>query len=261
VVIDLPTAFRHRPYVKYASNGRDTIHLVYTDGHPRNFNNNIYHVIYRDGKLCRSDGTPIRPLTDGLLEPEEGTCIFRGDLNNVSWVSDTHLSAEGRPYVVFSVQKDNAGLPSGNKAAGQDHRYHYARWDDREWHEQEIAFAGTRLYVGEDDYTGNICLHPDRLDTVFISTDADPVTGKPLISKADNRRHFELFCGHTVDGGKAWQWRSITRDSTVDNLRPIVPKWTADNTVLLWFRGKYLSYRDYQTEVVMLRVQEQRENE
>jgi len=34
VVIDVPVAFRHRPYVKYASNGRDTIHLLYTDGHP-----------------------------------------------------------------------------------------------------------------------------------------------------------------------------------------------------------------------------------
>ena len=40
--------------------------------------------------------------------------------------------------------------------------------------------------------------------------------------------------------------------TAVDNLRPIVPKRNAENTVLLWFRGKYHSYRNYQTEVVML---------
>jgi len=138
--------------------------------------------------------------------------------------------------------------------SGNDHRYHYAYWDRSAWHDQEIAFAGTRLYAGEDDYTGNICLHPDRLDTVFISTNADPITGLPLISQADQRRHYELFCGRTSDGGKSWSWEPITRDSISDNLRPIVPQWNAENTVLLWFRGNYRTYRDYQTEVVMLRL-------
>lgn len=256
VVIDVPTAFRHRPYAKYVSNGRDTIHVLYTDGHPRNFDNHLYHICYREGQLRRSDGTPIRPLTEGLREPSEGTCLFHGDANNVGWVSDTQLSADGRPYVVFSAQKDSAGLPSGHASAGQDHRYHYARWDGRGWHEHEIAFAGTRLYAGEDDYTGSICLHPDRLDTVFISTNADPITGKPLISQADKQRHYELFRGHTTDEGQSWQWQPITRDSTVDNLRPIVPQWNAENTALLWFRGTYRSYRDYQTEVVLLRIKE-----
>lgn len=255
VVIDVPTEFRHRPYVKYTSNGRDTIHLLYTDGHPRNFDNNVYHVYYRDGKLHRSDGTPIRALADGLREPAEGTRLFHGDADNVGWVSDTHLSPAGQPYVVFSVQKDGAGLPSGDRAAGQDHRYHYAHWDGRTWRDHEIAYAGSRLYVGEDDYTGNICLHPDRLDTVFISTNADPATGKPLISQADDKRHYELFRGQTSDEGRSWNWRPITHDSTVDNLRPIVPKWNADHTVLLWFRGTYRSYRDFQTEVVMLNLQ------
>ena len=252
VVIDVPLSFRHRPYVKYTSNGRDTIHLLYTDGHPRNFDNSVYHVFYRDGMLCHSDGTPIRALAEGLREPREGTCVFQGDANDVGWVSDTHLSADGRPHVVFSVQKDSAGLRSGHESAGHDHRYHYAWWSGRGWHDHEIAFAGRRLYVGEDDYTGNICLDPDRLDAVFISTDADPVSGQPLISTADNLRHYELFRGETADGGESWRWQPITSNSTVDNLRPIVPKRNAENTVLLWFRAKYHSYRNYQTEVVML---------
>ncbi len=254
VVIDVPQKFRHRPYVKYTSNGRDTIHWVYTDGHPRDFDNSVYHVYYRDGKLYRSDDTPIRQLSEGLRDPGEGMCLFRGDANNVGWVSDVHVSTKGGPYVVFSVQKDSGGLRSGDPLSGKDHRYHYAYWDGRAWQDHEIAYAGTRLYAGEDDYTGNICLHPDRLDTVFISTDADPLSGKPLISQADRQRHYELFRGQTADGGKSWQWEPITRDSGVDNLRPIVPQWNSENTLLLWFRGTYRTYRDYQTEVVMLKL-------
>ncbi len=253
VVIDVPTAFRHRPYVKYTSDGRDTMHLLYTDGHPRNFNNSVYHIYYRRGMLYRSDGAPIRRLEEGLREPGEGTSVFRGDADNVAWVSDAHLSPDGRPCVVFSVQKGSAGLRSGDPAAGQDHRYHYACWDGDGWRTYEIAFAGTRLYPGEDDYTGNICLHPDRLDTVFISTNADPVSGAPLVSRADDRRHYEIFRGRTADRGRSWTWEPVTRDSTVDNLRPVVPKWDGGRTVLLWFRGQYRSYRDYTTEVVMLR--------
>ncbi|MBI3461856.1 MAG: BNR-4 repeat-containing protein [Planctomycetes bacterium] len=250
VVINVPLAFRHRPYVKYASDGRDTIHLLYTDGHPRDFDNSVYHVFYRDGVLHRSDGQAIRGLDEGLSSPQEGACVFRGDKDNVAWVSDLHLSPEGRPVAVYSVQKNAAGLRSGDEQAGQDHRYRYASWDGNAWCDHEIAFAGTRLYVGEDDYTGNICLDPDRLNTVYISTNADPTNGAPLISATDHRRHFEIFRGLTADGGATWAWSPITRDSTADNLRPIVPKWDSDHCALLWFRGEYRSYRDYQAEIV-----------
>jgi hypothetical protein len=252
VVIDVPTAFRHRPYVKYASNGRDTIHLLYTDGHPRDFDNSVYHVFYRGGRLHRSDGTVIGPLSSGLKSPDEGTRVFRGDAQNVAWISDVHLSPDGRPYAVFSVQKDSGGFSSGHEQAGQDHRYRYAWWDGAAWRDEEIGCGGSRLYSGEDDYTGNICLDPGRLGTVYFSSDVDPATGKPLISAADQQRHYEIFRGTRADDGKSWSFTPITRDSPYDNLRPIVPQWDAPQTALLWFRGTYHTYRNYQTEVVAL---------
>ena len=226
VAINVPTAFRHRPYVRYAGNGKDTIHWLYTEGHPRNFDNSVYHAFYRDGDLHRSDGGAIRPLSEGLAKPEEGTLVFQGDADHVAWVSDLHLSDDGRPYAVFSVQENAAGLPSGDKEAGQDHRYHYAWWDGSAWREHEIAYAGTRLYAGEDDYTGNLCLDPDRLDTVYISTNADPQSGRPLMSAADGLRHYEIFRGTTTDGGQSWTWQAITKNSTQDNLRPFGPNGT-----------------------------------
>ena len=252
VVIDVPLAFRHRPYVKYASNGLDSIHIVYTDGHPRDFDNSVYHIFYRDGQLHRSDGAVIGPLTIGLQSPDEGTRVFQGDAQNVAWVSDLHLSTDGHPYVVYSVQKDSDGLKSSDRAAGQDHRYRYAWWNTEGWHDHEISFAGGRLYVGEDDYTGNICLDPRHLDTVYLSTNVDPINGLPLMSAADGQRHYKIFRGNTTDGGQTWRFNAITQDSTFDNLRPIIPTSDSTYTALLWFRGTYRTYRNYQTEVVAL---------
>jgi hypothetical protein len=254
IVIDVPAEFRHRPYVKYVSDGRDAVHLLYTEGHPRDFDNSIFHVVLRDGQLRRSDGVPIRTLADGLRSPEEGTRVFEGDADNVAWVIDAALDTEGRPFVASSVQRDSSGLPPGQ--GGEDHRYWLARWTGSTWEGEEIGFAGTRLYPGEDDYTGGVALVAGDPDTVFISTNADPTTGAPLVSAADGRRHWEVLRGSRRDDGSgeeaAWRWTPVTRDSTVDNLRPIVPRSDGRRPILLWLRGTYRSYTDYDLEVVAL---------
>ncbi len=236
--------------MRYASNGRDEIHFFYTEGHPRNYDNSVYHIYYRGGNLYRSDGALIGSLSRGLKDPAEGTRIFAGDADNVAWVSDIHLDDQGRPYVAYSVQKGGAGLPE--KDHGQDHRYRYARWTGRRWLDYEIAYAGTRLYAGENDYTGNIALDPADPDTVYISTNADPRTGRPLISAADGLRHWEIFRGRTRDGGRTWVWTPLTRDSKVDNIRPLVPYPDQEFTAVLWLRGTYTSYTNYAMEVVGL---------
>jgi len=248
VVIDVPAAFRHRPYVKYASDGRDVVHITYTEGHPRDFDNSLYHVYYRGGALHHSDGSVIRPLAEGLRDPAEGTRVFQGDPANVAWVSDLELDAQGRPFVAYSVQKDSPGLPHGQ--GGSDHRYRQARWTGTAWDDREIAYAGTRLYAGEDDYTGGVALVPGDPTRVFVSTDADPATGAPLVSAADGKRHWEIFRGTTTDHGAHWHWQAVTRDSTADNLRPVVPRTDARDELLLWLRGRYRSYTDYDLEVI-----------
>ncbi len=250
VVIDVPAAFRHRPYVKYVSDGRDTVHLAYTEGHPRDVDNSLYHVYYRDGVLHRSDGSAIRALAEGLRDPVEGTRVFHGDPANVAWAIDLELDAQGRPFVAYSVQKDSAGLPQGQ--GGADHRYRLARWTGKAWEDREIAYAGARLYAGEDDYTGGAALVPGDPTRVFVSTNADPATGVPLVSAVDGQRHWEIFRGTTTDDGRSWRWQPVTRDSTADNLRPIVPRTEDQKELLLWLRGRYRSYTDFDQEVVGL---------
>jgi hypothetical protein len=247
IFIRVPDAPLQRPYVCYASNEVDTIHMVYTEGHPRDYDNSLYHAYYRSGTLHASDGTAIAPLSVGLDRPQLGTRIFQGDPDHVAWGVDVALDVHARPAVVFSVQVGSAGRSPGQ--GGEDLRYWYARWDGSTWVAHEMAFAGTRLYAGEDDYSGLAAMDPSDTSAVFISTNADPQTGEPLVSHADDRRHYEIYEGHTEDGGVSWGWAPITRNSTVDNLRPVVPKSDGPR-ILLWLRGVYSTFSEYDLEVV-----------
>lgn len=242
----------YSPYLKYASNGRDVIHLVCTEDHPRNYDNSLYHAFIRGGNVHASDGKILAPLsvtTNTSLHAWDLTRIYQGGPSNVAWMCDLELDARERPVALFTVQRDGAGLPTG--AGGLDHRFHYAWWDGNKWREHEIAFAGTRLYAGEDDYTGLGAIDPQDVTVVFLSTDADPGTGRPLISKATYRRQHELYRGRSRDGGVTWEWAAVTANSSKDNLRPIVPHWQNDRRALVWMRGDYLLNRgEWTTEIV-----------
>jgi hypothetical protein len=64
--------------------------------------------------------------------------------------------------------------------------------------------------------------------------------------------HYEIFQGITADTGATWSWTPITFNSTIDNMRPIIPKWDASHTALLWMRGTYSSYTNFDMDIVGL---------
>src|SRR5262245_55082932 len=53
----------YSPYLKYAYDGKGTVHFVATEDHPRNFDNSLYHGYLRDNTIFHSDGRPIGPLS------------------------------------------------------------------------------------------------------------------------------------------------------------------------------------------------------
>ena len=246
----------YSPYLKYAYDGKGTLHFVATEDHPRNFDNSLYHGYLRDNTIYLSSGTPVGKLstsTEATIPTWNLTKVFQGNPDNVAWMVDIQLDQDDRPYVLFSCQIDGRGLPRGQ--GGMDLRYHYARWDGAAWHTAEIAHAGTRLYPGEDDYSGLGALDPHNPDVVYISTDADPVSGAPLISEADHQRHYELFRGVRDARSSKWIWTPFTRNSTYDNLRPVIPKWNDSRTALVWLRGKYMNnHGQWTTSVVAVIV-------
>ena len=266
VLIHVPSTQKHRPYVRYASNHSDTIHLVYGEAHPRDYDTSIYHAMIRHHTLLSSDGRPLAALADGLASPDLGTLIYRGDSAHVAWPIDVALH-EGRPTVVYSVQCHSQGLPVGE--GGEDIRYRYARWVGGEggeggrWVDEHLAYAGRRLYADEDDYSGLVAIEPDEEGVVYASTSVHPATGREVREGGEvGKAHWELWKGvrrgkvrEEGGGGEgegsAWEWKALTRDSTDDNLRPIRPQATGPGgpRALVWLKGEYRAWVDYTQSV------------
>ena len=253
-----------RPYPRYCSNGVDRIDLIYTDGHPRDVENSVYHMYYKNGGLYKTDGTLIDSLVNIPLDHDAGK---RGNViypfsNNAwgvgngpddwiptgrGWTWDVQYGAEGMPTCVFQVQTGTDATWSTSRVY-----YYYARWTGTTWQRKFIAQAGRGIYAAESDYGGGMCLDPEDPRIVYISTNAanpfslGDIDNVPL--RANNR--YEIYRGFTTDGGLTFTWTQITVDSTNDNLRPIVPPDHGRREFLLWFNGTYTSYTSFSTKVL-----------
>jgi hypothetical protein len=229
------------PYVKYANNEIDRVDILYTDGHPRKeLKNNVYHIYYKDGNFYKSDGSMIRSLKEARNNPistEEGTKIYDGSTKGPGWVWDIEYNSEHNPVAVYISSADNE--------VGNDLRYHYAEWDDnaKHWTEQEIAYAGSHLYVPENHFAGGIAIDPENTNMVYISSNVNPVNGgKNLTGR------YQIYRGTRT--GDNWEWTQLTFNSNIDNLRPIVPQHHGSVVSVVWFRGIYNTSIDFKTEVV-----------
>ncbi len=235
-----------RPYIKAISNNTDRVWFTYTDCHPDAGVTNLYAAYLQGGNIYDSYGTQIGVLnatsTSGIA-PSAGTKIYNADSTHRAWTSDLQLDSNGYPVAVYSVRIGTVDIYN-------DHRYRYARFDGTTWHDYEIAYSGQCLYTAAMDYTGLITLNPSDLNTVYMSTNADPVTGVPLISSADGKRHWEVYRGFTNNNGVSFTWTPITANSTADNIRPNLPYWDSQNTALYWLQGKYTTYTDYNLDAV-----------
>jgi hypothetical protein len=228
-------------YLRYNSDGQ-AIHFTSTETHPRLFLNNIYHGFIRDGQLFKSTGE----LVDENIfdfeakKPADLTRLFRsgshfnGEVMTRAWNMDTEIDGEGRPVVITTARVNDDHY---------DHRFFYGRWDGLSWGVHELAKAGRFMYDRERDYTGLASIDPDDPNVVYVSTEIDPRSG----SLTD---HYEIYRGETANGGIDWTWTAITENSNVDNLRPIVPKWRSDKTLLLWLRGQYNTYTNWDQQVM-----------
>lgn len=244
-----------RPYVRYAQ-GKEKVHFIVSDQHPRDFDNAIYHGSTDGDNIYSSFNKTIdTDITDNKpAEPNQLTLIHQGKPSAVGWPVDLEVASDGHPYAIYSVQVN--GQNRGELPV-LDHRFFYAKFNGKNWKTNEIAYAGSSLYEWEQDYTGLAALDPHNPNYIVISTNSDPVTGKALISQSDGKRHWELYGGLTRDDGASWQWTALTENSTSDNIRPIIPSWNNNKRIILWMRGTYASYTDFSTQIVGITQQRQ----
>lgn len=230
-----------RPYLRYQGNGVDEIHFITTEDHPRAYDNSIYHGVVRGGKVYDSFGNVVDDnFFDGIArKPNEYTVVFDTDTSPLgfAWTTDLRLDRDGQPYALMTARADNNNV--------NDHRFLYARFNGTGWSVHEIAKAGGYLYSPENDYTGLGALDPRNPDVLYISTEIDPRNDLAL-------SHYEIFKGITGDGGATWTWTAVTENSPVDNLRPIMPVSDGPERALLWFRGTYTTFTNFNVETVAL---------
>jgi hypothetical protein len=228
----------NRPYVKYWTDGRGRIDMVFTDGHPRDeAANSVYFLRYEHGAFWRVNGTRVGGMDDLPLSPTQCDRVYDGATAGRAWIWSIAEDGAGHPVIAYTR------LPKED-----DHRYHYARWDGQQWLDFEIAPAGKwfpRTEPGqrepEPHYSGGMALDPANPSTVYLSR---PVNGA-----------FEIERWITPDGGRTWTHMAVTSDSPADNVRPFVVAGTPPGTTcVLWMHNadSYIHYTRYRSQIHVL---------
>ncbi len=237
-------------YYKYWGNGKDRVDFVGTEAHPRDYDNNLWHGYVQSGRIYNSFGSVVDEAVAGITVEGSAKSIDQytrafatgSTLNGLklerAWNADIVRYDDGVVAIIGTARVTGYGSES------PDLRFIYLRFDGTTWKATYLAKAGPNLYSSEQDYTGLGALHPDNPHVIYISTTIDPRDNKTNLSK------HEIFQGVTCDNGATFQWVPITQRSTLDNIRPIVPKWDANHTALLWMRGTFASVSWIQSQIV-----------
>lgn len=236
-------------YYKYWGNNVDRLDFFGTEAHPRDNDNSLYHGYIQDGKIHDSTGKVVDPdFTDSEAEEvTDYTTVFATG-TQVNGVTLEHMwNADLVRYQDGTIAAIGSGRVAGSGSSDPDKRLLYFRFDGSEWKTTYLAKAGTKLYGSEQDYTGLGALDPDNPHVIYISTPFDPRT-----DEGDFYGKKEIWKGVTCDKGEIFDWEAVTANSEMDNLRPIVPKWGAEHTALLWLRGTYSTAQSYDLRVVGL---------
>ena len=237
VISSNPFDPNNRPYVKYYSDGKSKIHLVFTDGHPEvEPQNSVYYCYYENGAFWRADGTQICTLEQLPFTPHDASQIYKPSANSGrAWIADIVVKNDV-PYILYSRHPEKT-----------DHRYHYAHYNKAEnnWEDYEICKAGKWFpqtppgkTERESYYMGNLTLHPENPNRVYLSREVKGI--------------FEIEKYQTGDGGATWTVTPVTQNSDYDNVRPYVPRNIPKNakTAILWMENKkYVHYTDYDTSI------------
>ncbi|MBN2442605.1 MAG: PKD domain-containing protein [Spirochaetales bacterium] len=236
-------------YYKYWGNNVDRIDFLGTEAHPRDNNNSLYHGYVQNGRIYNSNGQVIdSDFTDrNASNITAYTQMFRAgsSVGGVSldhaWNADLVRYDDGTIAVIWTARV------VGSSSSDPDKRLMYARFSGNSWKLTYLSRAGTKLYDSEQDYTGLGALDPDNPEVIYISTPYDPRTDQGNFSGKK-----EIWKGVTCDNGATFHWVPVTANSSMDNLRPIVPKWDESHRALLWMRGTYSSAQSFDTAIVGL---------
>ncbi|TXG35900.1 glycoside hydrolase family 88 protein [Seonamhaeicola maritimus] len=233
-----------RPYARYYQKDENTVAVSYTDGHPRQYGNNLFYAEFTNGAFFKADGTKIKNLSDGVLRASEGEKVYTGSDTFTKTIVQESVPNSAWTCAMATDKGNNPHLGYTLYLSDSDHRYRIASWNGEKWIDREIAYAGKCLYKVESSYTGLLAFDPEDPTKVYISSDVDPSTGEDL---GGVHEIYEATVG-AKDDITSIKWKAITSNSNYRNIRPIVVS-NEGYKVLLWLNGPWYDYMNYNSNV------------
>jgi hypothetical protein len=204
--------------------------MAFSDGHPGSFKSSLYYLRFKDGRFHRADGSVAGTLADlplrfGDLDRVQRYSPSRGR----AWPMDVAHDRNGAPVIVYS------------SLVGTADTFRYAHWDGARWQSRTIAAAGQTLF---SYHNSGITLDH-----------ADPT--RVVLSRTVGEQN-EIELRQTSDRGTTWRTRLLTSDSRSFNIRPVIPRGLGaeDPLVVLYVTGSARTFREYDTDVVMLTAEQ-----
>lgn len=216
-------------YMKFVSDGQGTLDIAVTDGDPVNLaTNSQFHIRYQDGVFSRSDGQPIRTMSDlrsSPMDPREGTLIYNGSsAEGPARVYDIQRDPEGRLALAMTTNIKPAGAPKAST-------YKWFVMTNGEW-------VGRTLIHGAE-FAQGYDLVPGSTTRALLVNPGPTEQGRVQEWWSD-------------DAGSTWTYRDVT-PAADDRYRNPMSPWTpdagnlrADSTITaLWSAGRWDSWTNF----------------
>lgn len=238
-ITNYPFDSNNRPYVKYYSNGKSRIHIVFTDGHPRDEpTNSVYYAYYENGAFFKASGEKICTMEQIPFEPKDADVVYTSNIaDGRAWITDIGQDEQNNPILLYTKS------PTEN-----NHEYWYAHYNVEGWSEKKICDSGKWFPQTPDGqkefeahYFGSMSLHPNNAGVVYLSRQVNDV--------------FEVERWETNNLGNSWKSEAITENSKYDNVRPYIPRGLKPESeeIVFWMENqKYIHYTNYKTSIKYL---------
>lgn len=225
-----------RPYTKITTNHKNKIFIAFTDAHPRDrATNSIYFVMYKDGKLCKADGTIVLDSLGSIIPSQVDKVYDATKTFDKAWIWDVAFDNNENPILVYARFSHANSL----------HSYWYAKWTGEKWENHKITDAGQcfmrndynnkNYYETEENYSGGVYLDHNNPSIIY--------TSRPI----NNVFEIEKWI---FNNGKMHN-EPITKNSEKDNVRPFVIRNYKDNqpSVLWMYNYSYSHFRKYNCSI------------
>jgi hypothetical protein len=225
-----------RPYMKVASDAEHTIHIAFTDGHPRDeLTNSIYYVAYKKGQFMKANDEMISIWSDLPLDPNACDKVYDASITGEkAWIWDIAQDNNGSPVLVYARFLDDL-----------NHFYYYATYENGTWNNHKLVNSGRwfpHTLEGEAErepnYSGGIVLDHQDPSRVILARNKKGI--------------FEIEQWKTDNNGKDWEITPVTENSANDNVRPFVVRQYpgAETPVVLWMNlREYVHYTNYNASI------------